>query len=486
MTGRDRGLQRQPNLRLRDALAEAAWTGQQLATAVNAAGREIGLTLSFDRTAVAHWLAGTRPRSPTPKLIAEVFSRRLGHPVTPADLGLIPATAGAAPVPAGGSGSRLVSTEALTQGLIQPESEEVVAALAALADSHGTTGPRSARQPAYSLAALAVPGWPQRDLLLPRQPAPAQSTAAVTAADVVAAEHLAQLFATCDAAFGAGPVRPAAAFYLAADLSPKLYAPARPARRRRLFAVTAEIAYLCGFECFDDELHGLGQRYYRAALRLAAENEDQATYAITLRGMSVQACSLGHHQEARRLAEAAAGSVRRVEPIRQAFLLGQLAVAGAADGDRAGALASLAAAEHRLDRATSASVLIGAYHLASLAHQQGAVQSFLGDKHGAIAALSVSIRHRPGTERRARAVTLAALAELQQAVGHLDEAVETWHRFLDDYPYLHSRRVTTALHALRRNIRPHTRNPAVRALMQRATAYTTPIRSWTDQTPAGP
>lgn len=479
------GYRGQPNLSLRDALAEAGWTGQQLATAVNAAGREIGLTLSFDRTAVAHWLAGTHPRSPTPGLIAEVFSRRLGRLVSPADLGLSRATAETAPAPAGGSGSRLAPTQVSGRDLTQPDNGDVAPALAALADVHAAMASRAARQPAYNLAALAVPGWPQRGVLLPRRRVPARGTAWVTAADVTAAERLAQLFATCDTAFGGGYVRPAAAFYLAADLSPKLRAPAHPARRRALFAAAAEIAYLCAFACFDDDLHGLGQRYYHAALRLAAENGDQAAYAITLRGMSVQAGSLGHRQEARRLAEAAADNVRRVDPIRQAFLLGQLAVAGAAEGDRTGSLASLAAAEHRLDQATSATPLIGAYHRASLAHQQGAVRSFLGDKHGAIAALSVSIRHRPGTERRARAVTLAALAELQLAVGHLDEAVETWHRFLDDYPYLHSGRVSAALRALRGNIRPHTKNPAVRALMDRATGHTAPPRRWTDQAPAG-
>jgi tetratricopeptide (TPR) repeat protein len=452
---------RQPNLRLRDALAEAGWTAQQLATEVNTAGREIGLTLSYDRTAISHWLAGTRPRSPAPKLVAEAFSRRLRHPISPAALGLVPATTEAA-------------ARALTPELTERESEEVASTFAALAGSHGTTAPGAARQPAYSLAALAVPGWTQRDALPTAQPTPARGTAAVTATDVAAAEYLAQVFMTCDAAFGGGSIRPAAAFYLAADLSPKLHAPAHPVTRHRLLAATTEIAYVCAFACFDDQLHGLGQRYYRAALRLAAENSDQASYAITLRGMSVQAYSLGHNQEARRLAEAAADSVRRVAPIRKAFLLGQLAVASAADGDRTGSLASMAEAERRLEQATSASPPIGAYHPASLAHQQAAVRSLLGDKHGAIAALSVSIRHRPGTERRARAVTLAALAEHQLAVGRLDEAVETWHRFLDDYPYLHSRRVTTALYALRSNIRPHTRNHAVRALMQRATALTTP------------
>jgi hypothetical protein len=464
---------RERNFPLRDALAEAGWTGQQLATAVNEAGREIGLTLSYDRTAVSHWLAGTRPRLPTASLVAEVFSRRLGYPVTVGALGLAPP---AAQAPA----------EALTPGLTEPEREDVASALAALAESHGTAALNAGRQPAYSLAALAVPGWPHRAALLSGPPAPERGGNAVTAADVAAAEHLARLFATCDAAFGGGYVRSAAAFYLAADLSPKLRAPAHPARRRKLLAVTTEIAYMCAFTCFDDQLHGLGQRYYRAALRLAAENGDQAAYAVTLRGMSVQASSLGHRQEARRLAEAAADNVRRVAPSRQAFLLGQLAVARAADGDRTGALASLAEAERRLDQATSGGPLIGAYHPASLAHQQAAVQSSLGDKAGAIAALSASIRHRPGAERRARAVTLAALAELQLAVGHLDESVGTWHRFLDDYPYLRSGRVTTALYALRSHVRPYTRNAAARALMLRATAYTTRVQGWTGQTRAAP
>jgi tetratricopeptide (TPR) repeat protein len=469
---------RQPNLRLRDALIEAQWTGPQLAKAVNRAGAESGIALSYDRTAVAHWLAGVQPRLPVPGLLAEVFSRRLGRPVAPANLGLTPAPAGGSRVPARAAGSRRAPREGLAEDQPGPWDNDPARDLGALADPNIRA--QDARQPAYSLAALAAPSWRRGGVpslqTIRLDDRGDEKGARVTVADVTTAEQLARLLSAGDATFGGGYVRQAAAAYLAADLAPKLHAPAHPVARRRLFTAATEITYLCAFMCFDDELQGLGQRYYRAALRLATENSDQAAYAITLRAMSVQAYSLGHYHQARQLAEAAAESVRRLEPVQQAFLYGQLAVARACDGDEAGALSSMAAAERSLDHATSAAPLIGAYHVASLAHQQAAVRSFLGDRPGAIAALTVSVRHRPVNERRSRAITLAFLAELQMRAGHLDEAVQTWHRFLDDYPYVRSRRITTALAALRGSIRPYSRNAAARALLNRATALAASVQ----------
>src|SRR5919198_5845824 len=80
--------QREPNQRLRALLAEAGWTGQGLARAVNAVGAESGQRLRYTRASVAHWLAGVRPRPPVPELIAEAFSRRLGRPITVRAVGL--------------------------------------------------------------------------------------------------------------------------------------------------------------------------------------------------------------------------------------------------------------------------------------------------------------------------------------------------------------------------------------------------------------
>lgn len=78
-----------------------------------------------------------------------------------------------------------------------------------------------------------------------------------------------------------------------------------------------------------------------------------------------------------------------------------------------------------------------------------------------------AVHHRPAGERRSRAVLLARLAESQVANGQLEQACQTWHRFVDDYPSLRSRRVRSALAELRARTRPHQNNPAVRALRQR-------------------
>lgn len=431
------------NYVLRRLLAETGWTEQQLASAVNATGAETGLTLRYDRSAVSHWLAGRRPWGPVPALLAETLSRRLGRPVTVAEAGL------AVPRDTGQHGEDAV---------------EVIIALAAVSGGQR----RVLTDSAYSLAALAVPAWSQ--LPDPVRPRPAGLDRLVPAR-VDAAEQMMSLFTEADANSGGGRARAALAAYLAYDVAPCLTAAASRALRARMLAVATQLTYLCAFMCFDDDQHALAQRYYRAALDLAARNGDQAAYAIGLRALSVQAHELGHHRPALTLAEVAASTGRRqFPPGRQAFFLGQVAVAAAADGDRRGAIDALGAAERLLSKASSASFVMGSYHPAALAHQQAAVCDLLGDRRGAIEAMSASVRHRPAGERRSRAITTARLAELQLAHGHLDEAVASWHDFLDDYPYLCSGRATSALKQLRSMLRPHAANRPAARLLTRAAA----------------
>src|SRR5262245_30689916 len=80
--------ERIPNARLRTLLKEAAWTGQDFARAVNTTGAETGVALRYDRTAVAHWLAGSRPSRTVTALAAEALSRRLGRRISPDETGL--------------------------------------------------------------------------------------------------------------------------------------------------------------------------------------------------------------------------------------------------------------------------------------------------------------------------------------------------------------------------------------------------------------
>jgi transcriptional regulator with XRE-family HTH domain/tetratricopeptide (TPR) repeat protein len=440
-----------PNPSLRRLLTEAGWTEQQLAREVNAAGAETGLTLRYDRSAVSHWLAGRRPWGPVPALLAETLSRRLGRPVTLADAGL--------------------AEPSVQQGTEQ-RSEDAIDMLVQLAAFSGERR-RLLTNGAYSLAALAVPAWAQvRDPVRanPRKQSRTDQDR-LGPARIDAAEQMMSLFTDADANFGGGRARAALAAYLAYDVAPCLSAAASKPLHARMLTVATQLTYLCAFMCFDDDQQALAQRYYRAALDLAVRNGDPAAYAIGLRALSVQARELGHHRPALQLAEVAASTSRRqFPPERQAFFLGQVAVAAAADGDRRGALEALGAAERLLSKASSASFGMGSYHPAALAHQQAAMCDLLGDRRGAIDAMSASVRHRPPGERRSRAITTAWLAELQLAHGHLDEAVATWHGFLDDYPYLRSGRATAALKRLRSMLRPHAANKSAARLLTQAAA----------------
>lgn len=440
---------------LRGLLIEARWTGDALARRVNALATEIGLATSLDRRSVSHWLAGRRPRSPLPELIAEAFTRRLGRPVPVQATGLLP------------------DTEPL---VAEPPDDplDTLEFLCGLAES----GRESESGGVYRLADLAaLRAWPGDDLYRPpfREP----DGARLEPEHVVAAHQMAQVFMGADSVFGGGYARAALARYLAYDIAPRLRAPARRETRRKMLSVATELAYMCGFMCFDDEQNAIAQSYYTVALKLSIENEDPVGYAVTLRAMSVQARSLGHIREALSLAEASVASVAgsEVPNLQHASLYGPLAVAAAAHGDRDAALAALTRAEKLAADAVAAGadeLAIGRYRAASHAYQEAAVRSLLGDRPGAIRVLSESVRHRAADERRSRAITLASLAELHLDQGHLDESIAACHAFIDDYPPLRSSRARSALRHLTARLRPHAANHSARQLLVRAAAVSRP------------
>ncbi|MGC7101093.1 tetratricopeptide repeat protein [Amycolatopsis lurida] len=434
-------------------LIEAGWTGDKLARTVNALGAEAGIRLRYQRASVGQWLTGVHPRAPVPDLVAEAFSRSLGRPVTVEETGLAP---GDWPEGAEPAGWRLDNT---MNSLVELGS----GAMSRAALAHYV----------YRAADLSVPGW--RELTAEGQDQPDDSpSATVERGEIGSVNVMTRLFSDADAAFGGGQVRRAAASYLTFSVVPLLRASASPATRRNLLTSAARLSYLCGFLCFDDELHGVAQRYYLASLRLAAEAGDNVGYGIALRALSVQARLLGHNQRALALAEAAVRATSRAAPAQtRAFLLGQLAVADAATGDQRAAATHLIAAEQHLERAGNPTDPVGAYHSSSLAHQHAAVSACSGDRRAAVVALQESIRHRPVGERRSRAITLARLAELQIRDGRLDQACDTWDSFLNDYPHLRSRRADTAFATLRANIRTHQKSPTVRALSQRVAVMAT-------------
>lgn len=429
---------------LRLLLRQSGWTGAQLALAVNRVAAEVGVAARYDRTSVAHWLAGARPRAPIPDVLAETFSRRLGTRLSAADLGW---------------GEKVEHRAAsVPDRVADTRRTECNTAAGLLSIPPGVQ---------YRLAANPVSNWPVSGRC--NAESRATSPLSPSRAQVVAAEDMLRVFIGLDDAFGGGYARTALAGYLAASISPLLCARMSPSLRRRMFTVATHLAHLSGLMCFDSNLHGLAQRYYLLATDLAAETGSRLDYAITLCAMSAQAAALGHHRHALHFAEAAAQAGGRADPMRQAFLHGQLAVARAARRQRADAVASLAAAERCLAQSTSRTrTCIGAYHEAALAGQRAQVRTLLGDRRGAIDALSTSVRIRPAQERRSQAAALAKLAELQLADGAIEHAAATGNQFLDLYPGLHSARVYAAFCRLRALLQPYRHNGAAAALLRRA------------------
>ncbi|MFC4564521.1 hypothetical protein ACFO4E_21910 [Nocardiopsis mangrovi] len=431
-----------PNTRLIRLQREAGLSGEELARKVNAAGREMGVPLRYGRASVSQWRSGTRPRPPVPDLIAEVLSRSLGRSITVADAGF---TEGPGTVPS------------------QEDALDAVARLDRLSASIDR-GPEYV----FTLHGLAAPPW--RPGAAPpasrRRPYPMMR---VGRSELDAAEAMLDVFSAAEALHGASRVAPFLQEYLHRPMALWLRCPSSTDTRRRLLRTAARLAYLGGFAYFDLEEHGLAQRFYRVSLLFAAEADDAWGYAVTLRAMSVQAFSLGHHGPALDLSAAAVDTApRATDHVSKAFLRGQLAVTRARQGDRESAIGCLRSAERHMESATSRPGP-PAYHWAALAHQRAVVRDLLGDRRGATQDFVNAVRWRPSSERRSTALLYARLAEHQLSGGELEPAAVNWHRFLDIYPSIRSGRARTALAVLRARVRPHSAHASGRYLLARAT-----------------
>jgi len=434
---------RVPNTLLAALLAESGWTNGQFAIAVNRAGTEAGLWLSYDDSAACHWLSGTLPRERVRPLLCEVLTRRLRRPVTLAAAGL---------------GPRITSGE---------EDTDTVARLIDLgsADMDPTRRAALGAIGLYS-AALAIPGWADicgRLELLRTSPNVHVGSAEVGAVRAVTG-HLSAL----DDQFGGRAIRPLAASFLVNTIAPYLNADAAPAVRAQMLSAAADHCYLTGYMAMDERAAGLAQNYYLLALRLAGHADDHLTYCTTLRGMSVQAVDLRHTSDALRLADAAASAVPQAGPRMLAFLTGQQAHAAAQAGDRNQALARLREAETAMDRAESQGKTFGSYDPSSLQYHIAQVRYELGDRQASIDALQQADRLRGPAYRRTHVRHLGTLAERKLELGHLEEACTDWNTMLNDYPAVQSGRCDDRFTTMMSLIRPYLRNSHARDLYQRA------------------
>ncbi|MEV7283580.1 regulator [Streptomyces sp. NPDC093252] len=351
----DRPAQRTPNRQLAALIAEAGFSNAGLARRVDQLGLEHGLDLRYDKTSVTRWLRGQQPRGTTPALIAEVFTRRLGRRLTAQDLGLD----ACAPVYAGlefagspdeavdivgglwrkdsGSHAELRKIAFTAAGLVVPSRDWLI----------GKPDDRVARaEPPPRVPVQARPGLPkQRGQTGDRGP-----RHKVSGGDIAALRSVADLFRALDHMYGGGHARQALVRYLEHECEPMLRGTYGEQTGRRLFSAAADLTRLAGWTSYDIAAHGLAQRYFVQALRLAQAAGDRGYGSYVLVTMSRQAVYLGHGREAVQLARVAQQGVGGVAPpVVQALLHAAEARGHGVLGEVRACTASLVRAERALE-----------------------------------------------------------------------------------------------------------------------------------------
>jgi hypothetical protein len=369
----ERPPRRTPNRQLAALIAEAGFSNAGLARRVDQLGLEHGLDLRYDKTSVTRWLRGQQPRGTTPALIAEVFTRRLGRRLSAQDLGLdacAPVYAGlefaATPEEAvdivsglwrkdSGSHAELRKIAFTPAGLVVPSrdwligrADDRVARGVGVGGTGTGGGADQTRVPTQGR-----PVVPRQRVFGSWGPAgDGGGPARVSAGDIAALRSVGELFFALDHAYGGGHARQALVRYLEHEVEPILRGTYGEATGRRLFAAAADLTRLAGWTSYDIAAHGLAQRYFVQALRLAQAAGDRGYGSYVLVTMSRQAVYLAHGREAVQLARVAQQGVGvSAPPVVQALLHAVEARGHGVLGEVRACTASLVRAERALEAA---------------------------------------------------------------------------------------------------------------------------------------
>ncbi|MFE9254965.1 transcriptional regulator [Streptomyces sp. NPDC006879] len=284
----------QPNTLLDALLAEAGISHAGLAVRVNQAGRAQGLALRYEHTSVARWLRGQRPRGQVPNLICEVLSDRLHRVLTLDDIGF--GRPGCPPDPAGHP----------LNGFLDRAT--------ALWRSDGQGRTHLAGAPALTGTPAVMPVWewenPPEDLDVSRTGAQAISPATLETLKE-ARSHYELMYRRV----GGPATRPRIVRFLAVETAPLLRGDYPDGLGRRLHRASGALVAVAGICAYDSDAHGLAQRYFHQALRLAKASGDRALGAYVIALLVNQALCLDECRQAMAFAEAALrGAGRSVSP----------------------------------------------------------------------------------------------------------------------------------------------------------------------------
>ncbi|MBT0773722.1 hypothetical protein KIH74_32555 [Kineosporia sp. J2-2] len=420
---------RSANQLLRQQLRELEMTYESLARAVSKVAAENGEVLRTNKSAVAHWIAGTEPAERTALYIIEALSRRAGRSISARQIGF------------------RTESQILLPGR---HPGQTAAALSCVELEH----PGALSTAVYTVTATQVP--------LAYDPEPvsrliqaSSGRARIGAQDVGVVRTVTQAFASADEILGGGHGLSTVATYLADTAAPMLNGRfASEQVRRDAFAAASELAWLLGWKRHDLGHEGAAQQYYLLGYQLAMEADPRAHAAWMMRAIAHQALSLNHPQHGLALLQKALLQSRgSLDGSTEALLYITQARAHAALQERAPAARALLAAEDALRRPAdpqpSYSRLMGPPQAAVDSHTARTLTE-IGDHAGA------AHRHRAAfaswdlqTYPRVHLLTHMDLGDSLAAQAHADEAINAWNRAVDLAEGMDSGRSRSAFEAIR-------------------------------------
>ncbi|MGW2848377.1 regulator [Streptomyces sp. NPDC001274] len=356
--------------------------------------------------------------------------------------------------------------------------------------AHGAYGVPGARGPAVARpAGASAPSGPLGGPPSPQGPVPGLSEAfglprqrrsgrdsgqRVSGGDVAALRSVGELFRTLDHAYGGGHARQALVRYLEHEAEPMLRGTYGEATGRRLFAAAADLTRLAGWTSYDIAAHGLAQRYFVQALRLAQAAGDRAYGSYVLTTMSRQAVYLGHGREAVQLARVAQQGIgSSAPPVVQALLHAVEARGHGVLGESRACTTSLARAERALDIARPGDeVPHWARHFdeAQLADEFGHCHRDLQQYRAAAQYAERSLQLRSPAYARSRLFCQVVLASARLGLGELDQACALGVEAAQQAAEMRSVRATEYLHDFERRLEPYRDAAAVRGYRDRVAA----------------
>ncbi|MET8676437.1 regulator [Streptomyces sp. NPDC004647] len=474
--------QQRPNRQLAALIAEAGFSNAGLARRVDQLGLEHGLDLRYDKTSVTRWLRGQQPRGTTPALIAEVFTRRLGRRLSAQDLGLdacAPVYAGlefaATPAEAvdivsglwrkdSGSHAELRKIAFTPAGLVVPSRDWLIGRpddqVARGVDPAGGAAEHGARVPQ------------QGRMPVPRQrPNGHPAGQKVTAGDIAALRSVGELFRTLDQTYGGGHARQALVRYLEHEAEPMLRGTYGETAGRRLFGAVAELTRLAGWTSYDIAAHGLAQRYFVQALRLAQAAGDRPYGSYVLVTMSRQAVYLGHGREAVQLARVAQQGIgSAAPPIVQSLLHAVEARGHGVLGEARACAAALARVERALEAARPGDEVpqwARFFDEAQLADELGHCHHDLHQYRAAAQHAERSLQLRGAGFARSRVFCRVVLASARLGMGELEQACVLGAEAAQQASEMRSARAVEYVREFERRLEPYKDAAAVRGFRER-------------------